>query len=92
MRSALLAKPARASRSAADGLDDARTLHLDRDLAAVAQRRAMHLRQRGAAERPFLEVGEGLADAHAEFVSITVRICANGTGATWSCIRCSAAR
>ena len=50
-----------------DHLDDAGALHLDRDCAAVAQGRTMHLRERGAPERNIIETLEEMARPHAEF-------------------------
>ena len=49
-----------------DLLGDARPLHLDGDDAAVAERGAMHLSERGGGERTFLEHREGLRQPHAE--------------------------
>ena len=43
-------------------LGDPRVLDLDRDLAAVEQRRAVHLADRGRGERLVLELGEVLGD------------------------------
>jgi hypothetical protein len=43
-----------------------RALHLDRDRPAVAQRRGVHLRQRGGADRLVLEAAEQLADLEAQ--------------------------
>ena len=49
-----------------DLLADARALHLDRDLAPVAQRRAVHLAQGGRRHRLRLELGEGLGEPDAQ--------------------------
>ena len=49
-----------------DALDDARPLDLDRDQAPIAQPRPVHLCQRGAAQRGFLEIGERLPELEPE--------------------------
>ena len=51
-----------------DGLEHARALHLDRDRPSIPQARAVHLRQRGRAERLRVEFGKGLRQLHAERV------------------------
>ena len=51
-----------------DLLADAGPLDLDRDRAAVAQRRAVHLAERCGRERSGVELGEGLRDPDAQFL------------------------
>ena len=48
--------------------EDARTLHFDRDRAAVAQRGAMHLSERRRRERLFVEGEKRLRQAHVQVV------------------------